>query len=183
MRAVLERNPEGAASRGNWADPEFSANVSELNPKLKDTQFADYHGHGWNFRAIFKRDRKGNLLDDDNNIISADDPEKFKKAVHLGLDPRRFRHAVRRLPLLAGQLTATATSTARSQAAIEITCTDCHGTATRYPEPATRSGPPRRRGGTDLSLLRTPDGRAPLRMARRQAVSALGALSQASNGK
>ena len=100
MRAALERNPEGAAVRGKWADPEFSADVSELNPKLKDTQFADYHGHGWNFRAVFKRDRKGNLLDDANNIIPPDDPQKFKKAVHLELDPCRFRHALRRLPFL-----------------------------------------------------------------------------------
>ena len=39
-----------------------------MNPKLKDTQFADYHGHGWNFRAVFKRDRDGNLLDAEGNI-------------------------------------------------------------------------------------------------------------------
>jgi hypothetical protein len=71
MRAALERNPEAAVVRGKWADPEFSAEVSELNPQLNDTQFADYHGHGWNFRAIFKRDRKGNLLDDSNNIDAA----------------------------------------------------------------------------------------------------------------
>src|SRR6185437_10505771 len=74
VRAVYERNPEAAAVRGRWADPEFSAEVSALNPQINDTQFADYHGHGWNFRAIFKRDRKGNLLDDYNNIISPNDP-------------------------------------------------------------------------------------------------------------
>ena len=44
MRAVLDRNPEGAAPRGKWADPAFLAEVSTLNPTLKDTQFADYHG-------------------------------------------------------------------------------------------------------------------------------------------
>ena len=50
-------------SAATGAIPEFLQAVSrELNPNLKDTQFADYHGHGWNFRAIFKRDRKGNLL-------------------------------------------------------------------------------------------------------------------------
>ena len=62
---LLERNPEGAAPRGKWADREFLSQVSEMNDKLTDTQFADYHGHGWNFRAVFKRDRKGNLLDAD----------------------------------------------------------------------------------------------------------------------
>ncbi|MBM3516063.1 MAG: hypothetical protein FJX59_20460, partial [Alphaproteobacteria bacterium] len=63
MRATLDRNPEEAAIRGKWRDVEFLKDVSLNNPNLKDTQFADYHGHGWNFRAIFKKDRKGNLLD------------------------------------------------------------------------------------------------------------------------
>ena len=35
------------------------------------------------FRKVFKRDRKGNLLDADGNIVSPDDPAKFSKAVHL----------------------------------------------------------------------------------------------------
>jgi len=70
MRKVLDRNPEGAAPRGKWSDVDFLRNVYDLNPKLKDTQFADYHGHGWNFRAIFKRDRDGNLLDKDGKIVS-----------------------------------------------------------------------------------------------------------------
>src|SRR5260370_10224282 len=69
MRAALERNPEGAVVRGNWGDPEFSAEVSQLNPKLKDTQFADYHGHVWNFRALFKRDPKSKRRADANNVI------------------------------------------------------------------------------------------------------------------
>ena len=83
MRKVLDRNPEGAAPRGLWADPKFLSDVSTLNPTLKDTQFADYHGHGWNFRAIQKRDRKGNLLDKDGNIVANDDPKKWDKTVHM----------------------------------------------------------------------------------------------------
>ncbi|MGJ8663920.1 MAG: hypothetical protein ACSHWU_09725, partial [Marinicella sp.] len=43
-RVVLDRNPEGASPRGKWADVDFLQQVSELNPKLNDTQFADYHG-------------------------------------------------------------------------------------------------------------------------------------------
>jgi len=69
VRAILDRNPEGAAARGMWADLDFLRNVYELNPYLEHTQFADYHGHGWNFRGIFKRDRDGNLLDADGRII------------------------------------------------------------------------------------------------------------------
>ncbi|MBW8911478.1 MAG: hypothetical protein JF564_06255, partial [Sphingomonas sp.] len=76
--AVLERNPEAAAAIGKWSDLNFVRNVfDDVNPKAKDTQFADYHGHGWNFRAIYKRDREGNLLDGAGKIVSADDPEKF----------------------------------------------------------------------------------------------------------
>src|SRR6202035_5003090 len=76
-------NPEAAAARGLWGDKEFVDHVAELNPQLKHTQFADYHGHGWVFRAIFKHDRKGNLLDLDDDKIANDDPRKFAKAVHL----------------------------------------------------------------------------------------------------
>ena len=82
-RKILDRNPEEASIRGLWGDPEFLKNVSKLNPTLKDGQFADYHGHGWNFRYIFKRDRKGTLLDKDSKPVSDTDPEKFQKAVHL----------------------------------------------------------------------------------------------------
>jgi len=77
------KNPEGAAAKGLWGDLNFLEKVSELNPKLKDTQFADYHGHGWVFKAVFKKDRHGDLLDADGKIIASDDPEKFAKAVHL----------------------------------------------------------------------------------------------------
>src|ERR1700687_2746021 len=43
-------------------------------------------------------------------------------------------------------------------AAIEIDCADCHGTATRYPT-LFHSGPASQPSGTDMSLLRTQDGR------------------------
>ncbi|WAT16831.1 hypothetical protein OZN62_07705 [Aurantiacibacter sp. MUD11] len=75
VRAVLDRNPEGASPRGLWADIDFLRNVYDLNDDLEHTQFADYHGHGWNFRGIFKRDREGNLLDADGEILRPGDPE------------------------------------------------------------------------------------------------------------
>ena len=68
--AVLDRNPEGAAPRGLWGDPAFLREVYErVNPLARHTQFADYHGHGWNFRGIFRRDREGNLLDSQGRVI------------------------------------------------------------------------------------------------------------------
>src|SRR5258707_6669675 len=55
----------------------------EFNKQLDHTQFADFHSHGWLFRAVFKRDRKGNLLDTGGKIVSFSDPAKLHKAVHL----------------------------------------------------------------------------------------------------
>jgi hypothetical protein len=78
IRATNARNPEEASIRGNWAEPSFLKDVAKLNPELKDTQFADYHGHGWNFRAVFKRDRKGTLLDAAGAPVADDDPKKFE---------------------------------------------------------------------------------------------------------
>src|ERR1700687_2678519 len=82
---ALERNPKAAAVRGLWSDEKFLENVGspEFNNQLKTTQFADFHGHGWVFRAVFNHDRKGNWLDKDGKQIAFDDPERFGKAVHL----------------------------------------------------------------------------------------------------
>src|SRR5262245_8206909 len=56
-RANIQRaNPEGSALRGRWSEPEFLAEVSGLNPKLKNTQLGDFHGHGWIFRKVYKQD-------------------------------------------------------------------------------------------------------------------------------
>ena len=127
-----EANPEAAAARGLWGDLKFLEKVSELNPKLKDTQFADYHGHGWVFRAVFKKDRHGNLLDADNKIITADDPDKFAKAVHLkdihlahGMQcvDCHFMTDVHGNGMLYGE----------TRNATTIGCIDCHGTIDKRP--------------------------------------------------
>jgi hypothetical protein len=62
---IANRNPEGSALRGQWGDVSFLQKTGspEFNATLKNTQFADFHGHGWLYRAVFKRDKKGNLLD------------------------------------------------------------------------------------------------------------------------
>ena len=157
LRASLERNPEEAAARGNWGDPAFLKNVSTLNPTLQDTQFADYHGHGWNFRAVFKRNRKGALLDAKGAIVADDDPQKFKKTVHLSsihMDVGmhcvdcHFSQDMHGDGHIYGEVAA----------AVEVDCADCHGTAKKYPTLHT-SGPAAAPGGLDLSLLRTQDGR------------------------
>lgn len=157
IRKVLDRNPEGAAPRGKWADVDFLRQVSELNPELDDTQFADYHGHGWNFRAVFKRDRKGNLLDDEGNVVSDEDPEKFDKAVHMSsIHADKGMHCVD--CHFAQDNHGNGHIYGEVAMAVEIGCVDCHGTADAYPNLRT-SGPAALEGGTDLSLLRNPDGK------------------------
>ena len=77
----FERNPEGAAVRGLWSDEKFLEKVGspEFNKQLTTTQFADFHGHGWIFRAVFNHDRKGNGLDKDGKQIAFDDPDVSAK--------------------------------------------------------------------------------------------------------
>jgi hypothetical protein len=128
----LRDNPEAAAARGLWGDLDFLEKVAELNPKLTNTQFADYHGHGWIFRAVFKHDREGNLRDRDENIIPYNDPQKFAKAVHLkdehlahGMQCAdcHFDVDVHGNGLLYGE----------PRAATTIECIDCHGTIQKRP--------------------------------------------------
>jgi hypothetical protein len=172
QRAVLDRNPEGAAPRGKWADLDFLRNVYDLNPQLKDTQFADYHGHGWNFRAILKRDRKGNLLDADGNIVANDDPEKWRKRgegkfVPVGTNPGKTVHLMSIHAEIGMQCVdchfaqdghGNGMIHGEVANAVEIGCKDCHGTISADPSLRT-SGPAARPGGMDLTLLRNPDGK------------------------
>ena len=131
VRSTME-NPEAAAARGLWGDKTFLDEVAELNPQLKHTQFADYHGHGWVFRAVFKHDRKGDLLDLDDNKIDNNDPRKFAKAVHLkdvhlahGMQcgDCHFNVDVHGNGMLYGE----------PRNATTITCVDCHGTIDQRP--------------------------------------------------
>ncbi|HEY0960721.1 MAG TPA: hypothetical protein VGE05_15825, partial [Novosphingobium sp.] len=171
VRHIADRNPEAAAARGKWGDLDFLRNVYDLNPELKDTQFADYHGHGWNFRAIFKRDREGNLLDADGRIVDPNDPEKWRKAgegkfVQPGTNPGKAVHLMD-IHAEKGMQCADCHFAQDSHGtgyihgevanAVEIGCKDCHGTADAYPTLLT-SGPAAPPKGNNLSLLRNPDG-------------------------
>ena len=146
-------NPEAAAARGLWGDPDIVAHVAELNPKLKHTQFADYHGHGWVFRAVFKHDRKGTLLDLNDHPISFDDPQKFAKAVHLkdvhlnhGMQcgDCHFLDDVHGNGQLYGE----------PRNATSIGCVDCHGTIAQRPTLITSGNS----GQVDLRNSNTPFG-------------------------
>ena len=152
----LARNPEAASLRGKWSDVEFLSKARGLNPAMKQTQFADFNGHGWLYRAVYKHDRKGNWLDVEGGLINFDDPDKLKKAVHLkdihlekGLHciDCHFEQDVHGDGRLYGE----------PRAAVEIECVDCHGsimeTATLRTSGSASPSP-----GHDLSILRTPFG-------------------------
>ena len=187
------RNPEEAAARGNWIEPEFLAESSSINANAKHTQFADYHGHGWMFRAVFKMDRVGNLLDAGGDVVPYDDPDKFKGVIPLvgalpgegsgpgsgaggsttDSDPHAARRAVHLKDIHAevGMHCSDCHFLTDShgngklyheyQAAIEITCRDCHGTVREY---ANLKGPPTGPAASDASAglgdMKTPEGDA-----------------------
>ncbi|MEO5802118.1 MAG: hypothetical protein ABIR24_01205 [Verrucomicrobiota bacterium] len=153
MLASLKKNPEAAAARGLWGDLDFLEKVAELNPKLEHTQFADYHGHGWIFRAVFKKDRKGNLLDLDDNVIPHDDDHKFSKAIHL-----KDVHLARGMQCVDCHFETDVHGNGKlygePRAATTIECIDCHGTIDKRPTLVTTGNG----GKIDLARGSTPWG-------------------------
>jgi len=171
-----EFNPEGAAARGLWSNPRFLENVVELNPRARHVQFADFNGHGWIYRAVFKKDRRGNLLDHAGRVVPQPDTGKLMAAmvppnelerqlgkcrdgvpvhlmdIHLERGMHcvdcHFKQDVHGNTKLYGEV----------RAAIEIDCIDCHGTPTRRATLRT-SGPAAPPGGSNLEALRTPWGK------------------------
>jgi hypothetical protein len=161
---IEKRNPEGSALRGLWSDPKFLQRTgsADFNKDLKLTQFADFHGHGWIYRAVFKRDRKGNLLDaegkpvkDASSLALADavsfqdvrpadertgeaSAERLKMATSRSGKPVHLKdiHLERGMQCVDCHFKQDNHGTGKlynePRAAIEITCVDCHGTANRY---------------------------------------------------
>ncbi len=155
---ILARNPEEAATRGLWSDYEFLKKTSELNDTLNKVQFADFHGHGWLFRNVYKRDRDGNLLDEHGDVVSPTHPEKFKRAVHLkDIHLERGMHCVdchfERDSHGTGQLYGSVRD------AIEIACEDCHGTVQNEATFRTTGPAAPRGGGTNLLATRAAGNR------------------------
>jgi hypothetical protein len=155
---VSTRNPEGAAARGLWSDVNFLSRTgsTDFNAKLTQTQFADFHSHGWLFRAVYARDRQGRLLDANGRVVPFDDPLKFSKAVHL-----EDIHLEKGMQCVDCHFEQDAHGTGalygESRAAVELDCVDCHGTVSGRASLLT-SGPAAPAGGTHLDALRTPWG-------------------------
>ena len=175
VRAQMS-NPNEAAARGLWSNPEFLRNVVDLNPYLKHSQFADFHGHGWVFRAVFKKDRKGNLLDyrgdrlvdvETEQLMAAVEPPTPEErevgktregaAVHLmDIHMEKGMHCVD--CHFEQDVHGDTHLYAEVRAATEIQCIDCHGTVTQIANFKT-SGPAAKGEGMDLTQKRTPFGK------------------------
>jgi len=158
QQEIQMRNPERAAIRGNWADVGFleKTGTTEFNEELKNTQFADFHSHGWIFRAVYKHDRKGNLLDKEGKLVPFEDPKKFGKAVHL-----KDIHLEKGMHCIDCHFVQDSHGTGKlygeTRNAIEVDCVDCHGTIRQKANLRT-SGIAAPNGGTLLDQLRTPWG-------------------------
>lgn len=145
---MLQRNPEGSSLRGLWSDPDFLSRTGtpEFNSRLERTQFADFHGHGWVFRAVFKKNRRGLLLDSKGEIVQDATPAKLQQAVaYLDTDgdsetgppeglPVHLKdiHLERGMHCIDCHFRQDAHGNRilynEPRAAIEINCIDCHGT-------------------------------------------------------
>lgn len=166
-------NPDEAAARGNWSDPQFLEDVWGLNSKAEQSQFADFHGHGWVFRAVYKMDRKGNYLDSKNNIIPKVGNEQLQAAMNpetRGQDGVPVHlldiHLEKGMHCIDCHFVQDVHGNTRLQqevrAGIEIQCTDCHGTIDKRATLRT-SGPAsytsaKDNKGRDLAAMRTPTG-------------------------
>jgi hypothetical protein len=153
---IQARNPEGSAVHGLWSDVGFleRTGTPEFNRQLKDTQFADFHSHGWIFRAVFKHDRQGALLDAEDQPVSHEDPDKFNKAVHL-----KDIHLEKGMHCIDCHFEQDSHGNGKlygeTRNAVEIDCVDCHGTI-QHRATLITSGPAAPKTGTNLAALRTP---------------------------
>ena len=152
------RNPEGAAARGLWGGEKFldQTGSAEFNQQLKTTQFADFHGHGWVYRSVYAHDRKGNWLDKNGAKIDFYDADRLGKAVHLA-DIHLEKGMQCNDCHFAQDNHGNGKIYGEPRAAIEIDCTDCHGTINERASLRT-SGPAAPPGGRQLEALRTPWG-------------------------
>ena len=96
VRSML-RNPNESAARGNLSDPEFVKELVRLNPHLSKTHFGDFHSHGWAFRAVFKKDLKGNLIDHAGGFVGPPTAAKMAAGVEWPLKAKTF-HGTERFP-------------------------------------------------------------------------------------
>lgn len=131
-----------------------------LNPVIKANQFADFHNAGWPMQAVYKRDKKGRLVDAKDQIIPDDAPDWHKRVVHLAdvhmekgmhcVDCHFYQDTHGNGKIYGAMIDET-----------EINCKDCHGTIRERANLKTSNA----NGGNNLALSRT--GFGTLRFVRR----------------
>ncbi len=158
MREINERNPEGAAVRGKWGDPDFLDHVSELNDKTQGHPVRRLSRPRLELpRGVQARPRGQPAGCQGQGRQRRRSSQVRQGRAHV-VHPHGRGHALRGLPLLARTITATATSTVRWPTRWRSTAPTVTARSTKYPNLYT-SGAAALGGGTDFSLLRTPDGR------------------------
>jgi hypothetical protein len=205
LHTALVRNPNEVAARSHLANPQFVADLARFNPHMSRTHFGDFHSHGWAFRAVFKKDREGNLIDHDGAPVGPPEPQQFAAAVDFPNRARKFHQDEENNRLFRDPDTGPGRVVAAEQklnesrkgtpvhlldihmekgmhcvdchfsqdnhgnnrlhmevrAAVEIQCTDCHGTSEKYATlrttgPASYTSSPE--GGRNLAAMKTPFG-------------------------
>jgi hypothetical protein len=170
-------NPNESSARNNLSDPAFLAKTYDLNPYLKHTQFADFHGHGWVYRSVFKKDRHGILLDASGDQVEEPANDALMAAMlpptereqKEGKEDRKGTplhlmdiHLEKGMQCVDCHFIVSAHGNGKLYGevrnAIEIECIDCHGTSSKEPTLRT-SGPASPKGGLNLASLRTPSGK------------------------
>ncbi len=91
LNAASESDPNESAARGRWSDPDFLQRSSELNAQLPTTQFADFHGHGWVYQAVFRRDREGQIVDYSGRPILQPTVEQRQQAMQIPIVAREMQ--------------------------------------------------------------------------------------------
>lgn len=155
LENIARHNPEGSAQRGKWGDRAFLGEVwTEVNPKAQRTQFADFHGHGWIYRAVFKQDRKGRYLDENDQPVPNVTPEALREAVNYtseGVEVNKTTvrsgvpvhlkdiHLEKGLHCVDCHFSQDGHGDrliyGEPRASIEISCQDCHGSIYAYANP------------------------------------------------
>lgn len=146
--------PRGGGVVGNIENPAMRQLAVEVNPHLYGNEFADFHNASWLFQAVYKRDRKGNLLDENNTVIPEQDPDWHKKVVHLAdIHLKRGMHCVD--CHFYQDVHGDGNLYGAMIDAVEIACKDCHGTVSDRANFVT-SNPA---GGNNIKNTFTPFGK------------------------
>lgn len=145
--------PEPGGTLAGGFSPERHDLAPTVNAKVKGNKFADFHNNTWLYQAVYKRDRKGYLVDQKGNRVDENDPNWHQLAIHM-----RDIHLEKGLHCIDCHFEQDVHGNGRLYGAmvdqVEIACKDCHGTVQERANLIT-SNPS---GGNHLQVGRTSFG-------------------------